>query len=234
MIGIYTITHRETGCQYIGSSRDIPKRLGRHRTALRKGTHHCEHLQVEWEASGEASFDYAIRQVEDGPHVEGVLHILEQTMMDIAYRTPAGIFNSYYVARSAGGVNRIFLHAYCQAKAATPGIAALFQPILEIREGFLASIKRTFSGGESPQQQMARQQAARKDLEAAVLEHAGAIAEVFLQQQGFDPAERVAAMRRYGPKLADACRQFMKSTDARGQLHVEPLYPAITEVLAAE
>lgn len=56
--GIYTIRNGDRA--YIGSAVNFPGRWKRHRSELRRGTHHCGHLQNAWNLYGEAAFEFAI------------------------------------------------------------------------------------------------------------------------------------------------------------------------------
>ena len=60
MQGIYAITNKVTGREYIGSSVDIENRLRGHFADLRRGKHHCVHLQRAWDKYGEKSFGVMI------------------------------------------------------------------------------------------------------------------------------------------------------------------------------
>jgi hypothetical protein len=58
--GIYKIANKTNGKSYIGSSRNIDKRLMEHRRLLRLGTHANQHLQSSWNYHGEVSFSFEI------------------------------------------------------------------------------------------------------------------------------------------------------------------------------
>ena len=56
MIGLYSIKHKDSGKQYIGSSVDIKGRITTHLKMLRHNEHHCDHLQRAWNLYGESEF----------------------------------------------------------------------------------------------------------------------------------------------------------------------------------
>lgn len=59
--GVYTITHKETGKCYIGSTRrSFALRWYNHKTLLRNGKHHSRYLQNAWNKYGEEAFDFAV------------------------------------------------------------------------------------------------------------------------------------------------------------------------------
>ncbi len=56
--GVYTIRHRESGNLYVGSSKNVRRRLSAHMGHLRKGAHHASHLQNAWNKYGHDAFDF--------------------------------------------------------------------------------------------------------------------------------------------------------------------------------
>ena len=54
--GVYQIKNTLNGKAYIGSSKNIKRRLGIHRSMLRRGTHRNPHLQNAWNKYGESAF----------------------------------------------------------------------------------------------------------------------------------------------------------------------------------
>ena len=77
--GTYTITNDTNGKIYYGSSQDIGIRWKEHRCALRRGDHHCSHLQNSWNKHGAAAFTFAVFdycEVED-------LYPYEQILLDL-------------------------------------------------------------------------------------------------------------------------------------------------------
>lgn len=57
-ISVYTITHRFNQRFYLGYSQETEKRFQSHRNMLRRGAHHCIHLQRAWDKDGEAAFEF--------------------------------------------------------------------------------------------------------------------------------------------------------------------------------
>ena len=56
--GIYEIRNDLTGKVYIGSAKRFNFRWNTHRSFLRKGTHHSQHLQAAWNKYGESAFSF--------------------------------------------------------------------------------------------------------------------------------------------------------------------------------
>ncbi len=54
------IKNRVNGKRYIGESIDIQHRFCQHKNELRKGTHHSERLQKEWNKYGEKAFRFSV------------------------------------------------------------------------------------------------------------------------------------------------------------------------------
>lgn len=57
--GIYEIRHIESGKRYIGSSKNMHKRLIFHKCTLNKNRHHNRHLQSAWNKYGGDSFSFS-------------------------------------------------------------------------------------------------------------------------------------------------------------------------------
>lgn len=60
VMGIYAITHTETGTRYIGSSKDIVHRFSQHKPNLRQGKSGHAVLQRAWSKYGEDAFTFDI------------------------------------------------------------------------------------------------------------------------------------------------------------------------------
>ena len=58
--GVYAIVNILNGKLYIGSSKDIAKRYTEHLRALRRGRHHCVHLQRAWNKYGSVAFSLEV------------------------------------------------------------------------------------------------------------------------------------------------------------------------------
>ena len=76
--GIYCIINIKNGKKYIGSSKNIYKRLLKHRSLLRKNKHQNKILQNSWNKYNEYNFDYYILEYCD----ENQLQIKEQQYID--------------------------------------------------------------------------------------------------------------------------------------------------------
>ena len=57
---IYKIRNVVNGKFYVGSAADTRIRFRQHRKLLRKGTHHCKHLQNSWNKHGEDVFKFEV------------------------------------------------------------------------------------------------------------------------------------------------------------------------------
>ena len=58
--GLYAITHRESGKQYIGSTNNFLLRWREHRSELRHGCHCNQLLQRAWDKYGEEKFSFDV------------------------------------------------------------------------------------------------------------------------------------------------------------------------------
>lgn len=77
--GIYLISNTVTGRVYVGSSRNISRRFGEHRTRLTRGVHINSKLQASWNKHGNAAFEFSIiASALDVDHIEE----LEQHFID--------------------------------------------------------------------------------------------------------------------------------------------------------
>lgn len=61
--GIYAITNKENGKQYVGSAVHFGKRWGKHRSELRRGIHHSKKLQRSWSAHGADNFEFSVLEI---------------------------------------------------------------------------------------------------------------------------------------------------------------------------
>lgn len=81
--GIYSITSRLTGVQYVGSASDIATRWRKHYYSLKRGKHHSLYLQRSWNAHGPQAFIFAvIERVERGSRLLERLLAREQHYLD--------------------------------------------------------------------------------------------------------------------------------------------------------
>lgn len=79
IIGIYKIKNKENGKVYIGSSKNIENRWKQHKTLLRCGKHHSQHLQYSWNKYGSDCFLFEV--IEDEIQQEESL-VREQYWID--------------------------------------------------------------------------------------------------------------------------------------------------------
>lgn len=59
-MGIYAITHVESGSRYIGSAVRVARRWIEHRSHLERGTHHAIKLQNAWSKYGADAFSFEV------------------------------------------------------------------------------------------------------------------------------------------------------------------------------
>lgn len=82
MIGLYAIVNNATNKAYVGSSKNVQKRFLCHASLLKRGKHHCSHLQNSFNLHGEKSFQFLIL-AECGTREEA--KDIEQAMLDVWY-----------------------------------------------------------------------------------------------------------------------------------------------------
>lgn len=63
MIGIYKITNKHNGWNYIGSSKSIENRWKQHIRELEENNHHCYRLQYDWNKYGVIGFDFCVLEI---------------------------------------------------------------------------------------------------------------------------------------------------------------------------
>ena len=81
--GVYRISNRVDGKQYIGGSLLVLRRLGHHRSLLRRQLHFNRHLQRAWDKHGEDAFVFEVVQFCDKDDVL----FCEQTHLDEMFAT---------------------------------------------------------------------------------------------------------------------------------------------------
>lgn len=80
MIGVYAIVNMANHKAYVGSSKNVNKRFSCHASFLKRGKHHCPHLQYSFDLHGEKMFQFRVL-VECVTREEA--QELEQAMLDI-------------------------------------------------------------------------------------------------------------------------------------------------------
>lgn len=101
--GVYAITNRQNGHQYIGSAVDIRDRWGDHRRRLERGTHPSQALQRAWAKYGPDAFLFEV--LEEVPDRANLLD-REQYYLDLSYARPGGAhgYNARRIASSNLGL----------------------------------------------------------------------------------------------------------------------------------
>lgn len=92
-IGVYAIEHIASGRFYVGNSVDMEARWSVHRSKLRRGKHHCIHLQRAWDKYGSEQFEFLVLST-TASQQEAV--DFEQRLLDRFFDTGA-LFNSLRV-----------------------------------------------------------------------------------------------------------------------------------------
>lgn len=81
-IGVYAIKNKLNGKCYVGSSKNIKKRFYCHSSFLRRGNHHCAHLQNAYKANGPDAFSMSTVLLCD---TREEAEEIEQAILDIWY-----------------------------------------------------------------------------------------------------------------------------------------------------
>lgn len=98
--GIYQIRNKVTSTVYVGSAVNVYSRWRAHTNCLKRGTHHCQHLQRSWDKHGADAFVFEI--VEDLTHKEALI-LREQHYMDSMRTDGLELYNTYLTAGSPLG-----------------------------------------------------------------------------------------------------------------------------------
>lgn len=102
--GIYSIVHLLSGRRYIGQSIRIEQRFTVHRSALRRGAHHCPRMQRAFDRDGEDTFAFVV--IEECPR--DALTKREQFWMDT--HAAGGLYNLSTAAVAPRGYVRSAEH----------------------------------------------------------------------------------------------------------------------------
>jgi hypothetical protein len=87
--GIYSIINLKNEKRYVGSAKNIYKRWLQHSWDLRKGNHHCEHLQRSFDKYGEKNFVIEVLEIFDNSEwdsFDSFINIRERFWID-EYKT---------------------------------------------------------------------------------------------------------------------------------------------------
>ena len=101
---IYKITNKENGKFYIGSTIDMTKRKREHFRQLKKGEHHCFHLQRAYEKYGKESFELTYKEIEVDN--EDKLRLLEERYINYCWKSG----KLYNVSKKGCGGDLISYH----------------------------------------------------------------------------------------------------------------------------
>ena len=96
---IYAIVNNVTRDMYVGSAVAVSRRWAAHLCNLRKGSHHCEHLQNAYRKHGPDAFDWEVVQF-----VENKEELIKHEQFWIDFFQP--VYNKRKIANSCLGVKR--------------------------------------------------------------------------------------------------------------------------------
>ena len=77
---IYKIINLVNDKFYVGSTTNKRERFRTHRNKLRRGVHHCAHLQAAWNKYGEEKFDFCV--VQEVPHGQNLQEAEDQWLSE--------------------------------------------------------------------------------------------------------------------------------------------------------
>jgi len=97
--GIYAIINTVTSDMYVGSAVCMARRWNVHKHHLRRGTHHCTHLQNAYNKRGSDTFTFEIVEI-----VENVNDLIRREQFWIDFFSPK--YNKRKIANSCIGVKR--------------------------------------------------------------------------------------------------------------------------------
>ncbi len=66
-MGVYQVRNTVSGKVYVGTSVDLPSMLNRQRAQLRLGGHADRALQADWNALGDAAFEFSVLDTLEPP-----------------------------------------------------------------------------------------------------------------------------------------------------------------------
>ncbi len=96
--GIYQIRNTVNGKRYVGSAVSLNRRKNLHFHDLRKGKHHCSHLQNAWNKYGEENFIFEVLEV-----IEDTSLLLQWEQFYIDYYGRDNLYNTCFTAGSPLG-----------------------------------------------------------------------------------------------------------------------------------
>ena len=96
---IYAIVNNVTCDMYVGSAVAVNRRWNAHRSQLRNGKHHCEHLQNAHAKYGEDGFDWEIVEL-----VPNAINLIAREQFWLDFFQPT--YNKRKIADSCLGVKR--------------------------------------------------------------------------------------------------------------------------------
>ena len=98
--GVYFIRNRKNGCVYIGCSSGISLRIEAHERELRRGCHHNERLQIDFNTYGTDAFEVGI--IQELLSYRGIRNAELAFIRAFESKTPELLYNS----TSAKGMRR--------------------------------------------------------------------------------------------------------------------------------
>jgi group I intron endonuclease len=103
--GIYKIINKVNGKYYVGSSKNIQKRLNTHLTHLNGNYHFNDHLQYAWNKYGKENFNFIIVELFGVNISSHELLLIEQKYLDIAINEQNECYNLRFIAGGGGNLS---------------------------------------------------------------------------------------------------------------------------------
>jgi group I intron endonuclease len=223
---IYAITNTLNGKQYIGQTSNFRARWKLHRRLLKRGVHHCAHLQHAWNKYGPEAFAFIIVEYVDD---RTQLTAREQAWFDA---TP----DRYNTAPAAGTPLGITLSAETRLRQSRAARAQWQKPGERERRSLAMHGSRVVTAEQRAQ--MSRQRRGKK---LALTDSQRAIKRVRAQVQWLKPgiSGRQSLMRLGKPlspehqaKIVELNRQKAKSPEFRAKLRAAWQRRRITKVVS--
>jgi hypothetical protein len=211
MPGVYVITNTVNGMTYIGSSYEVRKRINQHRSALRRGNHIIGLLQKDWDQFGEAKFNFVSGDLIPTEFLPGILHILEQTLIDSAYEDGRRLYNATHVTRSGSGIRHLLATAAARAMAQTEGVETYSQTP---RLSFWETLRAHWEGWRGRDTLWTQAERRRAEIEANLQRNTAAQVAAALRVAGFSERETAVAVKRFTPGAWEYSRSVLLAVSA--------------------
>lgn len=159
--GVYRILCIENGNMYIGSSSDLYTREKSHFSQLRRGAHHCEHLQRAFNKYGSDKFRWEILEYCPVDSTEKYLCEKEQTHID-KYWNDGIVYNPNRRAETAGRKASDETREKLRRIQNSPERKAYQSAILTGRKHTKESLENLIAAGNNPETKAKRSAASKR------------------------------------------------------------------------